>query len=98
MLITKVKKVTQSQPRWHPPHNKKIVQHIRTPHVLVTIIKHKYCINSREVRAKFAKNPRTVVGWVVRAFARNRAKFEQSAQNFRGMFRTVVGPGVIYKG
>ena len=50
MLIMKVKKVRQSQPHWHPPHNKKFVQHICTPHVLATTIKQKYCINSREVR------------------------------------------------
>ena len=77
MLIMKVKKVRQSQPHWHPPHNKKFVQHIRTPHVLGTTMKHKYCINSREVR----KQPRTVVGWVVRAFARNRAKFVRNSQH-----------------
>ena len=52
MLIIKVKKVRQSQPHWHQPHNKKFVQHIRTPHVLGTTIKHKYCVNSREVRKK----------------------------------------------
>ena len=69
MLIVKVKKVRQSQPHRHSPHTKKFVQHIRTPHVLRTTIKHKYCIYSREVRAKFAKNPRKVVGLVVRAFA-----------------------------
>ena len=91
MLIIKVKKVRQSQPHWHPPHNKKFVQHIRTPHLLGTTIKHKYCINSREVRAKFAKNPRTVVGWVGRAFARNRAKFAQSAREVRAKFAACSG-------
>ena len=73
-------------------------QKIRTPHVLGTTIKHKYCINSREVRAKFAKNPRTVVGWVVRAFARNGAKFARSSCEICSMFRIVVGPVVIYNG
>ena len=81
MLIMIVKKVRQSQPHWHSPHNKKFVQHNCTPHVLGTTIKQKYCINLREVRAKFAKNPRTVVGWVGRAFARNRAKFARSSQH-----------------
>ena len=61
MLIMKVKKVRHSQPHWHPRHNKKFVQHICTPHVLGTAIKQKYCTNSREGRAKLAKNPRTVV-------------------------------------
>ena len=56
-----------------------------TPLVLGTTIKHKCCRNSREVRAKFAKNPWTVVGRVVRAFARKsrevRAKFVRNSQH-----------------
>ena len=88
MLIMKVKKVRQSQPHWHPPHNKKIVQHIRTPHVLGTTIKHKYCIN------KFAKNPTTVSAGSV-AHLQGMAR---SSREVRSMFKTVVGPGVIYKG
>ena len=88
MLIMKVNKVKQSQPHWHPPHNKKI---IRTPHVLGTTIKHKYCIHSHEVRAKFAKNPRTVVGWVGRAFAKNHAKFARSAREVRAKFAACSG-------
>ena len=91
MLIMKVKKVRQSQPHWHPPHNKKFVQHIRTPHVLGTTIKDKYCINSREVRAKFRKNPRSVVGLVGRAFARNRAKFVRRAREVRAKFAPCSG-------
>ena len=55
--------------------------HLYTPHVLGTTIKQKYCTNSRKARAKFAKNPRTVVGWVGRAFAKNRAKFARSSQH-----------------
>ena len=92
MLIKKVKKVRKSQPHWHQPHNKKFVQHICTPHVLGTTIKHKYCINLREVRTKFAKNPKTVDGWVVRAFPKNRAKFARRAREVRAKLAACSGP------
>ena len=86
MLIMKVKKVRQSQPHWHTPHNKKFVQHIRTPHVLGTTIKHKYCINSREARKKTRDGSRL-----------GRSRICKELREVRSMFRTVVGPGVIYK-
>ena len=93
MLIMKVKKVRQS-PHWHPPHNKKFVQHIRTPHVLGTTIKHKYCINSRKVRAKLQKTP----GQQSPGSFAHLQGIARSSREVRSMFRTLVGPGVIYKG
>ena len=87
MLILKVQRVRHSQPHWHPPHNKRFVQHICRPHVLGTTIKQEYCTNSRDVRAKFAKNLRTVVSSVGRVFARICAKFAPSLREVRSPFR-----------
>ena len=78
MLFMKVKKVRHSQPHWHPPHNKKFVQHICIHPMCWEPLLNK---NTVQIRAKFAKNPRTVVGWVGRAFAKNRAKFARSSQH-----------------
>ena len=79
MLIMKVKKVRQSQPHWHLAHDKKFVRHIRTPHVLGTTIKHKYCINSREVRKKPQAGSRLGRSRICKKFARK--KFVQNSQH-----------------
>ena len=83
MLITEVKKVRHSQPHWHPPHNKKFVQHICTPHVLGTTIKQKYCTNSCEVCKK------SQLG---------RSRICKESREVRAKFTACSGPGVIYKG
>ena len=78
---------TQSAPLASATQQKNCTTHLYTPHVLGTTIKQKYCTNSREVRAKFAKNPRTVVGRAGRAFAKNCAKFARTSREVRSMFR-----------
>ena len=94
MLFTKVKKVRQSQPHWHPPDNKKFVQHICIQPMCWEPLLNK---NTVQIRAKFARSSREVGKQSQDSGQLGRVRICKESREVRAKFAAFSGPGVMYK-
>ena len=84
MLFMKLKKVGHSQPHWHPPHNKKFVQHICIHPMCWEPLLNK---NIVQIRAKFARSSLKIPGLWSAGPVAHLQRIARSSREVRSMFR-----------